>query len=478
MSFRVTPHRQYELGQTRSQAHYASGAKLQTQMATGSRINKPSDDPAGQKIVLNQSTLVQQFTTQLNSIGTARSILSDAQTQVKDAQQLLVNARNIALQARQSTEPSEKDVYVKQLDSILQQLDDIANSQSNGQSLFGGTQAGTKPFTGIVDGTPVYQGSSESARISIPGHPDIKTFYAGNEVFQPATGGSLAISGTTGIASGAGTSSGSASTTLTIRHTLTTYSGSSGIQAGADSAAGDTILGAAGTHTLTINDTSGDGSAGTISLDGGTVVNFTSSDGNLLVTGPQGQQIYVNTQSITAGFNGTVDITASGTLSIDGGATETPIDFSNDQVLTSQNPAVTQHFDTTSLTSTGIVSVSPEATADIFQTIRDLRDTILNTNHLSATDQDAAYNRSLANLDAAGDHLLSIIGEQSVDLEHLDTLSDRIQTLQLNAKTLLSDTQSTDYAAMLTQLQEQQNLLQFTLQTISTMNSISILDFL
>src|SRR5690606_13017464 len=99
MSFRVTPHRQYELGQARSQTHYARGARIQEQVSSGFRINRPSDDPSGQKIVLNQTSLIQRFTTQISSIETTRSILTDAQTQVLDAQQLMVQAKSIALQA-------------------------------------------------------------------------------------------------------------------------------------------------------------------------------------------------------------------------------------------------------------------------------------------------------------------------------------------------------------------------------------------
>lgn len=477
MPFRVTPHRQYELGQARSQIHYAKGARIQEQVSSGFRINRPSDDPSGQKIVLNQSSLIQRYTTQISSIETTRSILTDAQTQILDAQQLMVQAKNIALQARQTTEPSERDVLVQQLDSILQRLDSIANAQSNGQYLFAGTQTGTAPFTGITDGQVAYHGSQEAARISLTGVASFKTFYIGADVFGLGGGGSLVISGETGIASGAGTSS-SITTTLTIRHQTTTYEVGSGVQAGTSSASGDTILGPSGRHTLTIKDTSGDGSAGTVSLNGGEEIAFTSSDTDLLVTGPNGERIYINTQSIVPGFDGTVNITSTGTLSIDGGATEVPIDFSANQVVTSSLSSAVQFFDTTQLSSTGTVRVSPESTEDVFQVVHNLRDLILNTDNLSPSELDDAFNRSLADIERAENRLLSVIGEQSADLEHLDVLQRRIETLEINATTLLTNVQGTDYAAAIAQLQEQQILLQFTLQTLMVMNNISILDFL
>lgn len=477
MSFRVTPHRQYELGQARSQTHYARGARIQEQVSSGFRINRPSDDPSGQKIVLNQTSLIQRFTTQISSIETTRSILTDAQTQVLDAQQLMVQAKSIALQARQTTEPSERDVFVQQLDSILQRLDSIANAQSNGQYLFAGTHAGTAPFTGIKEGEVAYHGSQEAARTHLTGVASFKTYYSGANVFGLGGGGGLVISGITGIASGAGTSS-AMTTTLTIRHQLTTYEAGSGVQAGTSSGSGDTVLGPLGTHTLTIHDTSGDGSAGTVSLNGGEPIAFTSSDADLLVTGPDGERVYINTQSIASGFSGTVNITATGTLSIDGGATEVPIDFSSNQVVTSSQSSAVQFFDTTQLSSTGTVQVSPESTTDVFQVVRNLRDTILNTANLTPAELDEAFNRSLADTERAENRLLSVIGEQSADMEHLDILQRRIETLEINATTLLTKVHGTDYASAITQLQEQQTLLQFTLQTLMVMNSISMVDFL
>jgi len=478
MSFRVTPHRQFELGQRNSLTHYAKGAVLQEQLSTGSRINRPSDDPSGQKVVLAQQSLVNQYKTRLESVATARNVLSDAQVQVLDAQQVLVKAKDIALQARQTTDQSERDVFIQELETLQKQLESIANSQSNGRYLFGGTQGEGPPFQFSDSGGAVYQGSAFSAKIDFPGHSQVQTYYNGKDVFQPVSSGPLAISGSTGIASGTGTSSGSMTNTLIIQHTQTTYASGSGVQAGGSSVAGDTIVGAAGIHTLTIHDTSGNGTSGTISLNGGQPVEFTSTDGDLMVIGPTGEKVFINTQNITHGFNGTVQITATGTLSIDGGATSIPIDFSTNQTLSLDSPAVVRHFDTSNLKFTGTVQVFPESTSDVFQVIRQLRDAIENPLQLSAAEVDAAIERSLGDLDAAGNQLLKVVGAQSVDLQFLESLDETFQQLSLNANTLLGETKSTDYASAILQLQEQQNLLQFTLHSISTMNQISLIDFL
>jgi flagellar hook-associated protein 3 len=478
MAFRVTPHRAYELGQGHATRQYARGSELQQQISSGIRVTKPSDDPVAQKTILTQNAVIQSLQTQSATVKTATTTLSNAQTQIQTVKDLLTSAKTIAMQARQTTDTSEQTIYADQLSGILDSLLSAANAQSDGQYLFSGVSSTTQPFQTDANGNVNYQGNQTAAEVRIGTSLTAQTLYSGRDIFQPATAGTLVISGNTGIASSTALSTGSASTSLIVRHTQTTYAGASGIAAGSSSADKDTVIGAAGTHTLTIVDTSGTGASGTISLNGGEAVSFTSADTDLKITGPQGEVVYVNTQSIAAGFHGTVDLTADGTLSIDNGTTEVPIDFSENQTLENASAGVIQHFDTRGVTGTGTVAVDPAATNDLFQIISSLRETILNQPGYNTSEQDAALERSLSNLDSATNHVLAVMGKQSVSLQQLQTLGDQLDTLTLSAQTTLNDAQSTDYSSAILQLQEQQNLLQFTYQTLSAMNSMSLLNFI
>jgi len=478
MTFRVTPHRSYEVGQLNAQSRYALGAALNVQVSTGVRVHKPSDDPSAQKTILNQNSILSRLDALSSVVSTTRTTLSESNQHLLDAQQLLVQAKEIAMQARDEQDPTVRQTFVSQLDGILTQLDVIANAQSNGEYLFSGTSLQTKPYSGIAAGQPVYQGSSGPATAHVAGGETITVNNSGQRVFQPTTSGSLVVFGNTGVKNGSGVSTGSATTQLTVRHTGTVYSGGSGIQAGTSSVGGDTILGSTGTHRLTITDTSGTGASGTISLNGGESVSFTSADTDLRITGPNGEVIFINTQSITAGFNGTIDLTGNGTLSIDGGLTEVPIDFSGNQIVTSSLSSSVQSFDTTNVSRAGSASVQPAETADLFQSVIALRDTLLNTHQLSAEEQDRAFALRLQDLDLASNHLLTIIGEQSVSLQNLDRTDTRLAELKLSAQTVLSNAQGTDYFAAVSQLQEQQTLLQFTMQSLTMMSSVSLVDFL
>src|SRR5690606_19444184 len=123
-------------------------------------------------------------------------------------------------------------------------------------------------------------------------------------------------------------------------------------------------------------------------------------------------------------------------------------------------------------------AVEPAATADLFRSVIALRDTILNTHNLSTPEWNQAFDLRLQDLELASNHLLGIVGEQAASLQSLDLTETRLTGLKLNAQTILTNAEGTDYFSAVSQLQEQQTLLQFTLQSLTMMSSVSLLDFL
>lgn len=478
MLLRITPTRQLELGQLQMQQRTAQAARLEHQITSGVRIHRPSDDPRGQKTVLLQQSAEMRYETQERAVTEARTVLNIAHVQLLDAHQLLSRAQTLALEGRNAAEPEEQKSLALELDALLRQLESIANAQHEGQYLFSGTTTQVAPFPGAATGSVTYAGSDRDGVIPLAGEAGIDVFMNGQEIFQPGANGRIVVQGHTGAAPGPGTSSGSARSTLTVRHTATLFEPGSGVQPGTSSPGGDTIIGPAGTHQLTVTDSSGTGGSGTVSLNGGKEVSFTSSDGDLLVTGPNGEAIHLDMTAITFGFTGTIDLTAQGTISIDGGVTESPITFSENQTLINDPLGLVQHFDTREITRTGTDRVEPELRRDPFEILKALRDDLLNNQGLSRGEQDAALGRRIADLEAAGTHLLDVIGRQSVTLRHLDSLEERIGDLKLESQRVLAETQGTDFAGAVLQLQQEQTLLQFTLASLSRLNDVSILNFI
>ncbi|WP_437204117.1 flagellar hook-associated protein FlgL [Planctomicrobium sp. SH664] len=478
MVYRISQHRQYELGRMTSQKQLARSAVLQQQLSSGVRLTKPSDDPNGHRVMLQQQSIVDRLTQQLTSVGLARNTLNAAAAHVGDAQQLLVKAKEISLQASQVTDESERSVLVRQLDSLRDQLLTIANAQMDGHFLFGGVNSSAQPFVKQADGRVEYLGSATTGTMQIGDSLPFQAYLAGSQIFQARSGGVLNIAGSTGVRAGSGTSAGTASTQLQVRHTATTYQGTSGVTPGASSAAGDTVIGPAGRHQLTITAANGTGVPTTVSLNGGTPVTFTSADRDLKVTGPNGEVVYVDLSALTAGFTGTVELTADGTLSVDGGMTEIPIEFTDNQLLVNASLGTVQYFDTTDVAQAGNAVVTTRTAGDLFQLIQNLRDDLLNVHGLSSAEQAAAFERHIGDIDTANTQLLNVIGQQSITLEHLDQLESRMGDLKLEATAILNDVQGADYSATIIQLQEQQNLLQFTFATLGQLSNMSILDFI
>lgn len=457
----------------------AASGRLQADLSSGVRIRRPSDDPRGAAVVLTQRAEVQRQSTRLTAVNEARTRLQDANSRLLDVQQIMVKARTLALQGRQSVDPGEREILANEADRLLDTLVDLANTRHEGEALFGGMDLNTTPYQPTDAGAAIrYAGHALPGGTLFGDGSMMSVTYAGSGVFDSGGRGATLVTSQTGAAAGIGTSSARGVRQLTVRHTLTTYAGTSGVQAGASSVAGDTILGPFGTHQLTINDVSGTGAFGTISLNGGPPVSYSSSDADLAIVGPDGELVSVDTTSITAGFAGTVSLTAQGAASIDGGATETAIDFSANQGLIDSRDGSIAYIDSQAVRRTGTDVVDFADTGDVFQTVARLRDELRNFDGQNPGEVSAALGRRLIDFDRLSDHLLGVVGDQAVSLEQLDRIQARAEDRQLLAEQALGLAEGTDYATAALELQQQQTAIQFSLASIVRVFDLSVLNYL
>jgi flagellar hook-associated protein 3 FlgL len=483
---RITTETQSQQSILNLQLTYARMAKLQNQISSGKRLQSSSDDPIGMVQILQNNTQSAELDTSLKNIQTATSTLQasvDAMTRARD---VLTSAINTANNANTVTsEPGTASTLSSQIDSALNQLLTIANSQSaNGTYLFSGTSSTTQPFA--VTGTNtrgqtagiVYNGSQQNSATIVGKSLTVPTLISGSSVFQTNSRQASVYSGSTGAKAGTGTDSATGQGTLLVQHTVTTYAGASGVSAGTSSPANDTILGPSGANTLTISDTSGNGSSGTVSLNGGPAVAYSNADTDLKVTGPGGEIVSVNTQSIAHGFNGTVNLTSDGTISSDGGTTTTPIDFSTNQVITNGATGAVTNVDSSAIRKAGTNEVDYQGTFDVFQTLVAIRDTIKNSQGLNATDRSARLTRQIAELDRLNTAITIPLGQQAVQSQFISNLQDRTTNLQTNLAEATSNLQSTDMATAIVDLQQQQNLYQAGLQITAKINTLTLADFI
>jgi flagellin-like hook-associated protein FlgL len=404
---------------------------------------------------------------------------------LQQAQNVITSATSAAISANSgTTNPGADSALAAQVNAAINQLLGIANTQlSNGTYIFGGTASQSPPFvvssanSSNQPNSVTYQGSQNDSQVIVGKSLSVNTLISGSSVFQPDLGGATVYSGSTGATAGAGVDTGTGQGTLQVQHTVTTYDGTSGVIPGDNSAAGDTALGPDAANSLVINDNSGTGASGTVSLNGGPAVAFNNTDTNLKVTGPSGEVVYLNTTSITPGFKGTVTFQSDGTLSTDGGATTTPINFSSTQAITNSNTGAVTNVNSSNIRQVGNEQLDYPGKADVFQTLIALRDTINNTQGLSAADRSAALTQQLGELQRINSAIATPLGNQSTQAQFLSNLQTRTTTIQTNLKEATSSIQSTDMVSAIVGLQHQQNLYQAGLQLAATVNQLSLANY-
>ena len=162
------------------------------QLATGLRVNKPSDDPAAAAANLVNSAqmasddqYVQNIDSVQQAMTTADSTLSSVITQLTQAISLGVEGANGTL--------SEGDcqAIAQQVSGIKNQIFSLANTSFQGVYLFGGTATTSAPFvedSGSSSGVS-YSGNDQSNQVQIGEGRQITTSVPGDELFgSDATG--------------------------------------------------------------------------------------------------------------------------------------------------------------------------------------------------------------------------------------------------------------------------------------------------
>lgn len=467
------------------QTYYARITELQVQAATGYRVRKPSDAPADMALAQFLAADIGRIEAHLENLEEARTTLNLTVDTLRDAVDVLRKLRETILEANHATlDRSQYETLADTVDNLMNRMLDLANTKVRGRYLFSGTALDTQPFRvaeSDAEGRPVrvvYQGSGEGLEFVVGLGRTVSAMPPGSRVFMARSSGEALYLGETGARPGLGTDSATGRTVLEVIHTGTTYAPGSGVQPGASSATGDTIIGPTGAHVLTIVDTSGTGAAGTVSLNGGPAVNWTSSDTDLRVEGPNGEVVYVDMSGITAGFSGNVDITASGALSVDGGTTTVPIDFSTNQRVTDPATGRVVFVDSSLIRRTGTELIDHRGRYDVFELFRTVADDLRAAADRSSEVNDALFGRHLAELDRLYDEVLEVIGEQSSLLELLEGARSRADQTKIELENLRQEAVAADISEVVLKLKAEEASLQLTLGATARLLNISLLNFL
>jgi flagellar hook-associated protein 3 FlgL len=160
-----------------------SEACVLDQLASGRKIQKPSDDPAGVAALVGvqtSSNRTDQYLKNLTAISSqmkaADSSLSSVITALERALALGVGGANGTLN------DSGRSAVAAELDGIRDQLLELGNSSSQGIYFFSGTASTTKPFQAVA-GQIIYSGTLQNNQVVVGDGYTITMNLPGKAIF-------------------------------------------------------------------------------------------------------------------------------------------------------------------------------------------------------------------------------------------------------------------------------------------------------
>ena len=245
--------------------HADAMARLQEQVASGSRINRASDDPSAAYQILGLKSQERSLGNYIDNISDVVSMLEISITSIDTMK--LAFSRAIGL-LNSISGASGTGNLVEGINSALEDMAMWANSDYLGQYLFGGGDTSSAPY--LVERTDgritsvTYQGSLDDRNIKVAPGVESSAFYIGDNIFRSNDRSAPIFPDTgTGAAAGTGTSSVRGDIWLTVTGSADNYD---------------------------------------LSIDGGlTTFNTNGTDENLAVTDSRtGEVLYVDTTGITS----------------------------------------------------------------------------------------------------------------------------------------------------------------------------------
>jgi flagellar hook-associated protein 3 FlgL len=165
-------------------ANATSLFKLQEQVSSGKRLNRPSDDPAQVRQAMKiRDTLseIGQFTRNINA---ANQTVSAADFALGGATDLLQRANELAIQGANGTySASDRQKIGLEVDGLAQHLAQLASTKVADAYIFSGFQTDIPPYP-----TPIaaYQGDAGAIMARIAPGASVQVNLLGNVVFGPA----------------------------------------------------------------------------------------------------------------------------------------------------------------------------------------------------------------------------------------------------------------------------------------------------
>lgn len=448
--------------------------RLQSEVASGRRIQRPSDDPAAALRILPLRNDLRNLEQLGGNVVLAQETLDTGAASLEDASAVMQRVRELTTQAANGTvSGNDRKSIAAEVDQLLQQMVSIANSKRGERFLFGGTENAEAPFRLVQDGAGarvVYTGNRESLDVDVA--PGVKTSLnvPGDAIFLQRNRGATVLTPAVGSAATGARPIGLGDTGIGFGALQVSF-------AGLHTDAPSTVTAGNGESTavgkLAFAFTS---APPALSVGGGPPLGIPVTNGTF--TTADGRTLSLSVSGVPAVTTGT--FTAKAGLSVDGGRTQVEVtDFAPGAVPVRHSELGTVlHVDAEQLRRTGTEDVKYQGTFDTFTTLVALRDLLRNDAGLPEETARERIAQLLGEVDDAHDAVLDGMRELGFRSSSMAVLKNRVEGLRIGRTESLSSIQDSDLAESILELQRQDLAYQTSLQVGSRVIQTSLMNFL
>jgi flagellar hook-associated protein 3 FlgL len=161
--------------------------RLQEQISSGYRINRPSDDPAGAARAAALRTTTSELACYQENAESGLSLLKATDSALSEIADVLRTAYTTGLSgANDTTSDGDRTVLSKQIDGILDSVISAGNRDLAGTFIFGGFKTTTAPFALDTGGSSVatFSGDQGARLFQVGRDVSITVNITGDQVFN------------------------------------------------------------------------------------------------------------------------------------------------------------------------------------------------------------------------------------------------------------------------------------------------------
>ncbi len=157
--------------------------QVEQQLSSGQQLNLPSDNPAAAVNIIGLKQQITDSTNYSSNLNFASGILGQADSSLGSLTTLINQAQSIASsQVGTGVTADQRSAQAQVVNSLLNQALDLANTQYQGQSVFGGQNGSQNAFSSVAGGY-MYQGTTNAQTMLTPSGGTIQYTLTGDQAF-------------------------------------------------------------------------------------------------------------------------------------------------------------------------------------------------------------------------------------------------------------------------------------------------------